>query len=333
MTAPPVVLEVSSLDIYIGQTKAVDNVNLRIHSGEALALVGESGCGKSLTSLGIMGLLPQVARMGEQTRVCVNGTNITGYDESAYNTLRGKDMGMIFQEPLTSLNPLMPVGLQVMESLLVHGVSEAQAREWALSMLQRVGIPDPDARFRQYPFELSGGMCQRIMIALALVGNPLLLIADEPTTALDVTIQAQILDLMRDLMQEVSTALLIITHDLGVVTELADQVAVMYGGSIVETAPARELFARQLHPYTRLLLSSIPRLDTAPKTLLNTISGTVPDIHTHVEGCRFNPRCPQATNRCRCEKPLLLDTDFPERRVACWNADIGDTKERAHEPS
>ena len=319
MSDAPVVLELRDLDVIIGQTKAVDGVSFSIRSGEALALVGESGCGKSLTSLGIMGLLPPVARLGASSQVLLKGTNIAGYDETAYNRLRGRELGMIFQEPLTSLNPLMPVGRQAMEALTVHGVGEAEAEERVMAMLRRVGIPDPATRFRQFPFELSGGMCQRIMIALAMVSNPGLLIADEPTTALDVTIQAQILDLMRDLMREADTALLIITHDLGVVTELADEVAVMYGGALVERAPAAALFERQFHPYTRLLLSSIPRLDLPPKMALNTISGTVPDIHTRVDGCRFHPRCPLADERCREQRPELVAAPVPGRFAACWN--------------
>ena len=324
-TLREIVLEVRDLDVRIGSIKAVDGVALRIHRGEALALVGESGCGKSLTSLGIMGLLSHGVSLGERSRVTLNGQAIQGYDEAAYNVLRGRDMSMIFQEPLTSLNPLMAVGPQVMESLIMHGVSESEARERALAELARVGIPDPETRFDQFPFELSGGMCQRIMIALAFVGRPALLIADEPTTALDVTIQAQILDLMRDLMREASTALLLITHDLGVVLELADQVAVMYGGRIVEKASTTDLFERQLHPYAHLLLSSIPRLDSPPKTALRTIAGTVPDIRTPVPGCRFHPRCPLASATCRSEQPELQAHASTGRLVACWHADLTET--------
>ena len=320
------VLEVRDLSIRIRDVRAVEGVNLCIRPGEALALVGESGCGKSLSSLAVMGLLPDAAGLEPGTRILLRGQDIAGLDETARNLLRGRDMGMIFQEPLTSLNPLMPVGPQVMESLLVHGVPEAEAGERALAMLDKVGIPDPSTRFRQFPFELSGGMCQRVMIALALVGNPALLIADEPTTALDVTIQAQILDLMRGLMRDADTALLLITHDMGVVAELADRVAVMYAGRIVELADVFDLFARQHHPYTKLLLASLPRLNAPAKTLLNTISGSVPDIRDWKEGCRFHPRCPLATERCRKEAPPLTQQNAEgqngsRRLAACWHAD------------
>ena len=315
------VLELRSLGVNLRDIPAVDGINLTLYAGEALALVGESGCGKSLSSLAVMGLLPPVASLAPGSSIVLEGKELSGLDEAAYNQLRGKSMSMIFQEPFTSLNPLMPVGPQIMESLTVHGIPEEEARRHALSMMEKVGIPEPGVRFNQYPFELSGGLCQRVMIALALVGNPALLIADEPTTALDVTIQAQILDLMRELMQERNTALLLITHDMGVVAETADRVAVMYAGRIVELADAYTLFSAPGHPYTRLLLESIPGISTPAKTALRTIAGTVPDIRDWAEGCRFHPRCPLASEVCRQSTPPLSpqSSGLHSHMVACWH--------------
>jgi peptide/nickel transport system ATP-binding protein len=314
------VLDVENLGISIRENRAVDGVSLSIRAGEALALVGESGCGKSLSSLAVMGLLPDAAKIAAGS-IRLNGREISGLSAEAYNALRGRTMSMIFQEPLTSLNPLMRVGGQVMEGLLVHGAKEAEARRRSLEMFEMVGIPAPETRFGQFPFELSGGMCQRVMIAMALVSEPALLIADEPTTALDVTIQAQILDLMRRLMSKVNTALLLITHDLGVVAELADRVAVMYAGRIVEKAPAEDLFASPRHPYTRLLLSSIPGPGTPPKTHLATIEGTVPDIRHWPKACRFAPRCPECGGRCAEQAPPLVELPAGSGRfAACWQA-------------
>ncbi len=316
------VLELHGLGVRLKDIPAVDGIDLTLYAGEALALVGESGCGKSLSSLAVMGLLPHVASLAEGSSIVLEGRQLAGLDEVAYNQLRGKSMSMIFQEPFTSLNPLMPVGAQIMESLTVHGVSEEEARSRALSMMEKVGIPEAGVRFGQYPFELSGGLCQRVMIALALVGNPALLIADEPTTALDVTIQAQILDLMRELMRERSTALLLITHDMGVVAETADRVAVMYAGRIVELAEAKDLFCSPGHPYTKLLLESIPGISTPAKTTLRTIAGTVPDIRDWATGCRFHPRCPLASDACRQSAPPLSPRPSGDgaHLVACWHA-------------
>ena len=316
------VLELHGLGVRLKDIPAVDGIDLTLYAGEALALVGESGCGKSLSSLAVMGLLPHVASLAEGSSIVLEGRQLAGLDEVAYNQLRGKSMSMIFQEPFTSLNPLMPVGTQIMESLTVHGVSEEEARSRALSMMEKVGIPEAGVRFGQYPFELSGGLCQRVMIALALVGNPALLIADEPTTALDVTIQAQILDLMRELMRERSTALLLITHDMGVVAETADRVAVMYAGRIVELAEAKNLFSSPGHPYTKLLLESIPGISTPAKTTLRTIAGTVPDIRDWATGCRFHPRCPLASDACRQSAPPLSPRPSGDvaHLVACWHA-------------
>ena len=317
MTNEPV-LQVRDLRIEIKGQPVVENVSFSIMPGEIMSLVGESGCGKSLTAFGIMGLLPDVARIAAG-EVRLGGRDLAALDEKAILDLRGRDMSIIFQEPFASLNPLMPVGRQVAESVVRHrGLSRREADREAIAMLREVGIPDPEARARQYPFELSGGMCQRVMIAMALICRPRLLIADEPTTALDVTIQAQILDLLLRLRDETGTAILLITHDMGVVAETADRVAVMYAGNIVEQAPAEEFFTAQQHPYARLLLQTIPRADTPAQSLLPVIEGRVPDIGQWPAGCRFAPRCPLADDRCRLQPPPLNATG-EATAVACWH--------------
>ncbi|PQO24891.1 peptide ABC transporter ATP-binding protein [Rhodobacteraceae bacterium WD3A24] len=315
-------LTVRDLSVHIEGAPVVDGVTLDVRAGETVALVGESGCGKSMTALAVMGLLPPAAHVDGGT-IRINGSDTTRQAEHAMQRLRGDKIAMIFQEPVSSLNPLMRVGAQIVEALLSHRrIDQQAARRAAIEMIDRVGIPDPETRFRQYPFELSGGMCQRVMIAIALICEPAILIADEPTTALDVTIQAQILDLMRALTDETGTALLLITHDMGVVADMADRVAVMYAGRIVETAPARALFARQRHPYTRLLLGTIPKVEGQGRTLLPTIEGVVPDMRELPVGCRFHPRCPLAGPRCRQEAPpLAAAPDDPAHESACWFAD------------
>ncbi|TNM63856.1 ABC transporter ATP-binding protein [Aliirhizobium smilacinae] len=318
MTGP--VLAVSDLSVSIRGNTVVDGVSLSIHAGEIVSLVGESGCGKSMTAFAVMGLLPKVARI-DKGRVELGGSDLVSISEERRRQLRGAELAMIFQEPVASLNPLMPIGKQIEESLIIHrGASSREAKAAAIDMLAEVGIPEPQLRYRQYPFELSGGMCQRAMIAMALICRPKLLIADEPTTALDVTIQAQILELMKRLREETGTAILLITHDMGVVADMADRVAVMYSGRIVEEAPVDAIFAGQRHPYTRLLLSTIPRLDGAAKTELPVIEGMVPDIGSWPAGCRFNPRCPVAGDRCLSEQPAL--SPRPDiGRAACWHSD------------
>jgi len=290
----------------------VDGVDLDIRPGEVVALVGESGSGKSLTALSIMGLLSEgLAVTGGQVRL--DGKPLTA---RALRRLRGQDLAMIFQEPVSSLNPLMPVGAQVAESLVVHGqATPEEARRKAVEMLHSVGIPEPERRARQLPAELSGGMCQRVMIAAALISRPRLLIADEPTTALDVTIQAQILTLIGDLARDAGTSVLFITHDMGVVAELADRVCVMYGGRVVEQGPVDRLFAAPRHPYTSMLLRTIPRLTDPPKQELFVISGTVPSPRDWPDGCRFRTRCPRATEACR-DRPALSGEGH---RVACFH--------------
>lgn len=313
-------LSVEDLQVSIGGVRVVDGVSLSAGRSEILAVVGESGCGKSLTALSILRLLPSAARISGG-RIRLDGDDLTAMDESNLARMRGDAVSVIFQEPIASLNPLMKVGLQVAEALRLHrGMSASNARREAITMLGHVGIPDPERRAGQYPFELSGGMCQRIMIASALICRPKLLIADEPTTALDVTIQAQILDLIKHLREEVGTTVLLITHDMGVVAEMADHVAVMYGGRVVETGPVDDIFADPAHPYTRLLLATVPKLDGARKTVLRTIEGTVPSAESWPEGCRFRTRCPLASEQCVQVPPLDL-VRGAARRAACWHTD------------
>ncbi|SFU11739.1 ABC transporter ATP-binding protein [Mesorhizobium sp. YR577] len=318
MTAP--LLRVNDLRVTIGGNPVVDGVSFHVSQGEILSLVGESGCGKSMTAFSVMGLLPKVARVASGS-INLGGKDMLTLRERERRRMRGNEFAMIFQEPVASLNPLMKIGHQIEESLVVHrGLNGKAARMAAIAMLEEVGIPEPEIRFGQYPFELSGGMCQRAMIAMALICQPRLLIADEPTTALDVTIQAQILELMKRLRDETGTAILLITHDMGVVADMADRVAVMYAGRVVEEAPVDALFARQEHPYTRLLLSTIPRLDDEPKSILPTIEGLVPDIGQWPVGCRFNPRCPLADKPClESQPPLAARSD--QGNAACWHAD------------
>jgi oligopeptide/dipeptide ABC transporter ATP-binding protein len=314
------VLAIRDLRIRIAGVDVVDGVSLSVESGRIVALVGESGCGKSLTALSILQLLPRAARIAGGS-IQLQGRDLSELDESALQRIRGNQVSIIFQEPIASLNPLMRVGAQVEEALKIHrGLSDHEAYRTAIDMLQRVGIPDPELRARQFAFELSGGMCQRIMIAAALVCRPQLLIADEPTTALDVTIQAQILDLMKRLRDEVGTSILLITHDMGVVADMADDVAVMYGGRVVESGPVEAIFAAPTHPYTRLLLDTVPRLDGQRKTLLRTIEGAVPSADAWPQGCRFQTRCPLVSPMCT-QRPELLPVGQPRHRTACWHSD------------
>jgi len=315
----PFVLEITDLAVQIDGNEIVDGVSMTIGARRVVALVGESGCGKSLTALSILKLLPDVARLSGGS-VKLNGRNLAHLSDAQLASVRGSDVAVIFQEPIASLNPLMHVGSQVEETLRLHrGVSGAVAHREAVAMMTRVGIPDAPRRAAQFPFELSGGMCQRIMIAAALICQPALLIADEPTTALDVTIQAQILELMRKLRDDVGTAILLITHDMGVVADIADQVYVMYGGRIAESGPVRAIFADPRHPYTRLLLATIPRLEGARKTALKTIEGTVPLAGAWPAGCRFRSRCPLAD--ARCEQAPPLEPVGEDHFAACWHSD------------
>ena len=314
------VLAIQDLVIRIAGVNVVDGVSLSAAEGRILAIVGESGCGKSLTALSMLQLLPQAAQIASG-RILLEGQDLTAMPEAGLREIRGNRASIIFQEPVASLNPLMRVGEQVEEALRIHrGLSRADARREAIAMLALVGIPDPEMRAAQFPFELSGGMCQRIMIAAALVCRPRLLIADEPTTALDVTIQAQILDLMKRLRDEVGTTIVLITHDMGVVADMADDVAVMYGGRVIESGPVDAIFAASAHPYTRLLLATVPRLDGQRKTLLRTIEGNVPAADAWPQGCRFRDRCPLASERCA-TRPDLVALPQAGHQVACWNSE------------
>jgi len=297
--------------------KAVDGVTFDVRPGQTVGLVGESGCGKSVTSLAIMGLLPKRGNRveGEAT---FEGTNLLALDEKAMRERRGRDIAMIFQDPLSSLNPVVPVGLQVTEVLERHrGMSRKAAQPVARDLLKRVGIPYPDRRLKDYPHQMSGGMRQRALIAMALACAPRLLIADEPTTALDVTIQAQILALLKELVQETNTALVMITHDLGVVAGLCDEVNVLYAGRIVERGERHELFADPRHPYTNGLLGSIPRLDAPRGEPLTPIPGSVADNLPWDHACAFAPRCPNALEVCVETTPELEET--PRRALRCHN--------------
>ena len=320
------VLEVRDLRVHFqtedgGVAKVIDGVSFAVERGRTLCLVGESGCGKSVTSLSIMGLVPRPPAIIAGGEVLFDGVDLLKLTHKEMSERRGDQLAMIFQEPMTSLNPVFTVGDQLTEAILRHrrvGRREAAAR--ATETLRRVHIPAPEQRMREYPHQLSGGMRQRVMIAMALANDPLLLIADEPTTALDVTIQAQVLDLMQELQRETGTALLLITHDLGVVAEMADQVAVMYAGKIVEQADVDTLFSDPQHPYTIGLLSSIPRFDL-DQPRLDTIEGTVPAPDAMPTGCRFSPRCPFADEHTREAEPPLVELR-PGHRVACWKVPL-----------
>ena len=304
-----------------GEFAAVDGISFSVAPGRTLGIVGESGCGKSVTSLSIMGLLPKGQGRISAGTVRFEGRDLATLAPEAMRALRGDRMAMIFQEPMTSLNPAFTIGDQLIEGIRVHrNVSADEARQHAIEMLRRVRIPSPERRIDEYPHKLSGGMRQRVMIAMALACEPKLLIADEPTTALDVTIQAQVLDLMRTLRQETGTAIILITHDLGVVAELADEVVVMYAGRIVERAPVQRLFDHPQHPYTIGLLGSIPSLHLE-QDRLHAIDGQVPTPMAKVQGCRFAPRCPFAVARCRQEDPPLLAMGEGQE-AACWRAPL-----------
>jgi len=301
---------------------AVDGISFSLAPGETLGIVGESGCGKSVTSLSIMRLVPNPPGRITAGEIKLEGRNLLDLPEGDMRAIRGDDIAMIFQEPMTSLNPVQTVGNQIIEAVQLHrSLSAAAARARALEMLQLVKIPSPETRLDEYPHQLSGGMRQRVMIAMALACDPKLLIADEPTTALDVTIQAQILDLLRDLRERTGAAIMLITHDLGVVAELAHRVIVMYAGRIVEEAPVGLLFADPQHPYTLGLLGSIPRLGSDGDERLTAIEGVVPNPYALPSGCRFSPRCALADEKCRAEQPALREI-APGHRAACWKAPL-----------
>jgi oligopeptide/dipeptide ABC transporter ATP-binding protein len=309
------------LDTDDGVIAAVDGVTVDLPAGGCLGIVGESGCGKSITALAIMGLLPRPKGRVARGRILFEGRDLTGLPDREMRPMRGRNISMIFQEPMTSLNPAFTIGDQLVEAIVVHErVSAAAGRAHALELLRQVRIPAPEERFFEYPHKLSGGMRQRVMIAMALACRPRLLIADEPTTALDVTIQAQILDLLRMLKDEIGTAILLISHNLGVVAELADQVAVMYAGRVVERAPVHRLFDHPEHPYTIGLLGAVPRLDGRAERLVS-IEGMVPDALSRPDGCGFAPRCPFALEKCAASAPPYRPVG-PRHESACWAAPL-----------
>ena len=326
-------LEVADLSVVFrrrGQrdVRAVDGVTFTVDSGEVVGLVGESGCGKSVTALAVLGLLPPRG-VEVSGRALFDGVDLLGMDRNARRDMRGRDIAMVFQDPISSLNPVVPIGVQVTEVLKRHrGMARAAAEREAVALLDRVGIPDPRRRLREYPHQLSGGMRQRALIAMSVACQPRLLIADEPTTALDVTIQAQILELLKELVRDLNTALIMITHDLGVVAGMCDRVNVLYAGRVVESAMRRPLFATPHHPYTVGLLGSIPRLDGVRGEPLTPIPGSVRDVLPWHEGCAYAPRCPRRVDECLNGPPEL--TPLPEDRAfRCVNPDLSGGPERA----
>jgi peptide/nickel transport system ATP-binding protein len=318
-------LDVKNLKTYFftdeGVVRAVDGVDLYIEKGETLGVVGESGCGKSVTALSIMKLIPQPPGRIVEGEINYNGTNLVTLAPNKMRKIRGKEISMVFQEPMTSLNPVFTCGEQIAEALRLHeGLGRREAMDKTVDMLKLVHIPNAERRVKEYPHQLSGGMRQRIMIAMALSCNPKLLIADEPTTALDVTIQAQILELLNELKAKLRMAVMLITHDMGVIAETAQRVVVMYAAKVAEEAPVADLFKEPLHPYTQGLLRSIPRIDLAAteRRRLETIPGTVPTLRGEIApGCRFAPRCPFVKSVCTEKDPVLKEVK-PGHKVSCW---------------
>ena len=317
------ILEVENLNVsfntYAGEVKAVRGVSFELSRGETLAFVGESGCGKTVTAKSILRLLkPPFAVIKPESKIICNGKDVLKMDKKELCEFRGDEVGMIFQDPMTSLNPTMTVGNQIMESLMIHKkLDKKAAREEAIKMLKLVNIPSPEKRIDNYPHEMSGGMRQRVMIAIALACNPNVLIADEPTTALDVTIQAQIMDLMMELKTEMNTAIILVTHDLGVVANFADRIQVMYAGEVVERGTTKEIFNESKHPYTWALLRSVPRLGSESKEELYALGGTPPDLLLPLNHCPFADRCEYCMPICKERKPpetVLSDT----HKVSCW---------------
>jgi peptide/nickel transport system ATP-binding protein len=297
-----------------GPLRAVDGVSFQLETGRTLGIVGESGCGKTVLSRSLLRLNPVASG-----RVLLDGRDLVTMEEAELRAVRGRDLSIVFQDPMTSLNPVLTIGAQIAETLTHHlGMGRRAARTRARELLAAVGIPSPDSRLGEYPHQLSGGMRQRVTIAMALACEPRLLIADEPTTALDVTVQAQILDLLKQQQRERGMAMILVSHDLGVVAGRTDEIAVMYAGRIVERAPTRELFARTRMPYTQALLRAIPRLEQASHTRLLAIGGRPPDLVSPPPGCRFAPRCGRAQERCRDEEPPLQPDSAPFHDYACW---------------
>ena len=308
-----------SFNTYAGEVKAVRGVSFELNEGETLAFVGESGCGKTVTAKAIMRLLQKpFAEIKEGSQVVYRGQDVLKMSKKELQSYRGDEVSMIFQDPMTSLNPTMTVGKQIMESLILHrGLDKKAAREEAINMLKLVKIPDAEKRVDAYPHEMSGGMRQRVMIAIALSCNPALLIADEPTTALDVTIQAQIMELLGELKKELNTAIILVTHDLGVVADFADRIQVMYAGQVIERGTVREIFHNAKHPYTWALLSSVPRMDTENKQELYALQGTPPDLINELNHCPFAARCEYCMGICKEAMPEETLVDGTHK-VSCW---------------
>ena len=321
MNESDIILEIKDLCVEFqtaeGTVRAVNRLDYTLSKGEKLGIVGESGSGKSVSSLGVMQLIPNPPGKITQGSILYKGKDLVNCSEKEMQKIRGNEISMIFQEPMTSLNPIIQCGKQIAETLrLHHGLNKKEAMEKAVEMMKSVGIANAEIRAREYPHQMSGGMRQRVMIAMALACRPQILIADEPTTALDVTIQAQILDLIRDLNQELGTSVLFITHDLGVVNELCDTVIVMYAGRIVERASTAALFEKPLHPYSEGLMNAIPKI-TRERAPLETIEGMVPNPTERLDGCSFWPRCPRATEQCKKVEPPVCQMDG-DRMVRCW---------------
>jgi len=323
MVGEEIILEVKNLvtafDTEEGRIRAVDDVSFHIKKQQTLGIVGESGCGKSVTALSIMRLLPKPVGIIESGQILFNESDLVQLPADKMHEIRGKRISMVFQEPMTSLNPVHRIGKQLGEVYRLHfsEMSQNEIRQQSLELLQKIGIPEPEQRMEEYPHQISGGMRQRVMIALALACKPDILIADEPTTALDVTIQAQILDLIQNLQRETGMAVIVITHDLGVIAETCEDVVVMYAGKVAETASAIELFKNPKHPYTQGLLNSIPRLETPPKTKLNIIQGIVPSLYELPSGCRFRNRCPHAMEICGGDPPPMISVG-QDHFAACY---------------
>lgn len=309
-----------SFHTYAGEVQAVRGISFHLNKGETLAVVGESGCGKTVTAKAIMRLLPEPmpAEIKKESKINFEGKDILAMEDKELRELRGSDISMIFQDPMTSLNPTMTIGKQIAESLIIHrGMSKDEALKEAIRMLELVNIPNADKRAHQYPHEFSGGMRQRAMIAIALACNPKILIADEPTTALDVTIQSQIMELIGDLQEKLGTAVILVTHDLGVVADVADRIQVMYAGQIIERGTVDEIFYNPQHPYTWALLQSVPRLDTKNKGKLYSLQGTPPDLIKPPVGCAFAARCEYCMQICKEEVPEVT-TATDSHEVSCW---------------
>lgn len=315
-------LDVKDLEVvfktYGGQVNAVRGVSFHLEDGECIAIVGESGCGKSVTSKAIMGLIPSPPGKITNGSIMFNNMDLLKLSKKQMMDIRGSEIGMIFQDPMTYLNPTMPIGKQIQEGIVKHtNLKKSQAMHKVIEMLGMVGIPNPDRRVRQYPHEFSGGMRQRVMVAMAMACNPRLLIADEPTTALDVTIQAQIIDLMKSLKEKLNTSIILITHDLGVVAKMAERVLVFYAGKVVESGRVEDIFYYPQHPYTWGLLKSIPRLDSGMKGKLASIEGTPPDLFSPPAGCGFAARCEHAMKICRMTYPDMMKIS-EDHSAACW---------------